>query len=368
LPDEPAVVAAEPERGRIHRGLRLQRLSRERAILEGRIDAFSGDLTAPDLRAPLAGRLAFDVSHPLSASSVERLAGCGFRALADVVLRLREPEEQDESLDPRHKGTLLHACLERAFTDLKAAGLLPLQGSARDEEERRVFRAAIWKEFSHREAAGEVGHPVVWAGSRRSMERVLLRVLEAEQRSKTGFVPEAFEVKFGSDPDSDRPGQALSVEGAEIQLGGRADRIDRGPGGSLRVVDYKTGSIDHRNKRLQREFAGRDLQLGHYALILRLAQPEVPVDASFYSIYQAEESKSLAEVCESEGVEIADFLDASREGRASAVESGQPNLANLIEVHLRRARGGEFAVQPGDCGYCKFAAGCRVGGLIEEWE
>ena len=184
-----------------------------------------------------------------------------------------------------------------------------------------------------------------------------------------GFVPDAFEVKFGNGPDSDRPSQVLSVDGTEIQLAGRANRLDHGPGGSLRVVDYKTGgSIENRNKRLEREFDGRDLQLGHYGLILRLAHPGLPVDGIYYSIYQAKESWSLAEVCQSAGVALEDFLDGGAEGRARAVESGKPNLANLIEAHLRRARGGQFAVQPGDCGYCRFAAGCRVGGLIEEWE
>ncbi len=368
-PDEPAVVAAEPRPALVHQGLLRQRVARERAILERRIHIFSGDLTAPDLQEPLATRLAFDAAHPLSASSLDRLAGCGFRALADVVLRLKEPEEQDEALDARHKGTLLHACLERAFRALKVANLLPLRGGARDGEERGVFLAAIRKEFADREAAGEIGHPVVWGGARSGMERVLLRVLEAEQRSDTGFVPEAFEVKFGNDPDSQRPSQPLSVDGREIQLGGRADRIDRGSGGSLRVVDYKTGgALDHRNRRLEREFAGRDLQLGHYDLILKLAQPEVPVDGIYYSIYQAKDSRSLAEVCQSAGVALEEFLDGGAEGRARAVESGKPNLPNLIESHQRRARGGQFAVQPGDCGYCQFAAGCRVGGLIEEWE
>jgi RecB family exonuclease len=200
------------------------------------------------------------------------------------------------------------------------------------------------------------------------MERVLLRVLEAEQRSDTGFIPDAFEVNFGTGPGGDRPTQALSVDGAEIQLGGKADRIDHGPGGSLRVVDYKTGNIEFRNKRLDREFAGRDLQLGHYALILKLAQPEVAVDATYFSIYQAKASWSLAEVCESVGVALQDFLDAGGEGRSRALAAGMPNLANLIEAHIHRARRGRFAVQPGDCGYCKFAAGCRVGGLREEWE
>ncbi len=363
------MLAAEPERAVIHRDLRRQRVSRERAILEGRIDIFSGDLTAPDLIPELAARLAFDAAHPLSASSLDRLAGCGFRALADIVLRLREPEEQDESLDARHKGTFLHACLDRAFTALKVANLLPLQGSARDAEERGVFLAGVREELAEREAAGEIGHPVVWGGTRRGMERVLLRVLEAEQRSDTGFVPDAFEANFGTGPDGDRPTQSLGIDGAEIQLGGKADRLDQGPGGSLRVVDYKTGgSIDSRSKRLESVFAGRDLQLGHFALILKLAQPEVSVDGIYYSIFSAKESWSLAEVCESAGIKIDDFLDARAEGRARAVETGKPNLANLIEAHLHRARAGQLAVQPGDCGYCKFVAGCRVGGLIEEWE
>ena len=360
---EALAAAAEPVGAALHARLRDQRHRREVALSEGRDDAYAGELSEPDLLAALAGPLAFEMDHPLSASSLERLAGCGFRALAGTVFGLRQPEEREEDLDSRDRGTLLHACLEHGFLALRAASLLPLCGGARRAQEVDVFLTAVRAELTAREGRSEVGHPAVWRAARRTTERELLRVLSAEQAATDGFVPTDFELYFGRDRET----PILAVASGDVRLGGRIDRVDRAPG-RLRVIDYKSGTLDMRNQRLRREYAGRELQLAHYALAFHLGEPDTDIDAAFYSVREAKLSVSLSKACEADGLTLATFLDASAQGRARARETETHNLPNHIEDALGRARAGHFPVAPGDCGYCDFAAACRVGGRYEEWE
>ena len=364
-----SIVAAEvPALVVRHAALRAQRLGRERAIVEGGIDPYSGDFTALDLRPALAEALAFGAERPLSATTLDRLAGCGFRALANTVLRLRLPDERDEALDSRDRGTLSHRCLERGFQALRAADLLPLRGKEPGERRRReveVFQAAVAAELAAAEASGQGGHPALWVAHRRHAEQELLAVLAAEQQRADSMVPSDFEIGFGA--AAERPSPVLPLNAGQILLGGRVDRVDRGEH-RLRVIDYKSGKIDHRRRRLLAEFADRDLQLGHYALAFSLSEPGVAVDAVYYSIKDADYSPSLAEVCAAAGTTVAAFLDADAGRRAVARAEGQPNLVNRIEDSLAIARAGQFPVAPGDCSYCDYRAACRVGRLYEEWE
>lgn len=145
------------------------------------------------------------------------------------------------------------------------------------------------------------------------------------------------------------------------------DRVDRAEH-CLRILDYKSGGIEHRERRLTQEFAGRELQLGHYALAFALTEPGTEVDAAYYSIKEAKYSSTLNDACEKAGTSLAAFLAADELSRRRARELSQPNLPNLIEDALGEARAGRFPVAPGDCRYCELRAACRVGGFYEEWE
>ncbi|MBJ7471088.1 MAG: PD-(D/E)XK nuclease family protein [Solirubrobacteraceae bacterium] len=94
--------------------------------------------------------------------------------------------------------------------------------------------------------------------------------------------PEAFELPFGTTPrpsagareaasddeedagDEARPPVAIARGGHQLVLSGRIDRLDRGPGGELVVVDYKGANVDPFKGATWVE--GRELQAGLYAL------------------------------------------------------------------------------------------------------
>ena len=138
--------------------------------------------------------------------------------------------------------------------------------------------------------------------------------------------------------------RALSVQadGEQLLLRGRIDRADRGPGGALRVIDYKPGSpagygaadlID-----------GRRVQLPFYAHAAAQIFPESRVvDAYHFHYLHAEAGRFRLSKFEG-GLDGS--LDAAVQVAVSAV---------------RKVRRGEFAPLPPNEGcpeYCPAAGFC----------
>lgn len=147
----------------------------------------------------------------ISVTEVDRLKADPFAFYARAMLRLQRQEPVDRDPSAAERGIVIHDLLEHW---LKEDG-------GRDPEAlvaRAKAALASWSE-----------HPLVrilWA------PRVLRAVEWAAERfvldRAAGWEPIAAEAK----------GEAAI---GPVTLSGRADRIDRGPGGALGIVDYKTG-------------------------------------------------------------------------------------------------------------------------------
>jgi RecB family exonuclease len=100
-----------------------------------------------------------------------------------------------------------------------------------------------------------------------------LEALSAEDQ-RGEFVPAAYEAAFGL---GDEPPLVVRDPASDetFQLRGLIDRVDRAPGGGVRVIDYKTGGPSSYRKSAIRD--GEKLQLPLYALAARdalgLGQP-----------------------------------------------------------------------------------------------
>jgi hypothetical protein len=341
--------------------LRHQRTRRETAIAQGRVDPYSGGLYAADVLAELQQRLAFPAEKPASPSRLDKLAGCAFRGFAEHILRVDVSEERGDWIDAREEGTLFHGCLEAAFTALASEGLLPLRGGERRAREEEVFLAAVRRTLDAREQESTVGHPLAWGAFRRKTERQLLRVYAAEVAAEDGFVPSAFEIEFGS---PQYPAVPLSLEdGATVYIGGKIDRLDERDR-ELRVVDYKRGRIDDKERRLKLLLGRQDLQLPMYAWLVSSAREHATVDALYLSIEKADRSATLGEICAKQDIDLATFL-----GPPVPDENGHPQaLANTLRRVIGDARAGRLPVVPGDCAHCAFSAACRVGARYEEFD
>ena len=133
----------------------------------------------------------------------------------------------------------------------------------------------------------------------------------------------------------------LKTEAGEVRLHGYIDRLDAARDGSLRVIDYKSGSTPISAKQLQE---GRRLQLPIYALAAQRALGLGQVSSGFYWHIQTAEASSLKLEKYEGGVEAA---------YAAAIAH--------IGSHVKGIRAGHFKPKPpaeGCPSYCPAVGFC----------
>jgi len=170
----------------------------------------------------------------ISVTSVDRLKADPFSFYAQAILKLRQMEPVDADHTAAWKGSAVHAVFEQWLKEDEC-----------DPDRLRARAEAL--------LADEAIHPMLralWAP--RLLEAIdWMAELERDNR-KNGRKPLLAEAK----------GKTVLVG---ITLDGRADRIDRLPGGGLAIIDYKTGKPPAK-KAIEAGFA---LQLGLLGLIAR---------------------------------------------------------------------------------------------------
>jgi len=196
---------------------------------------------------------------------MERMAKCPFGWFVERVLGIAPIEdltrEQDQWLDPRNFGLLVHEVLETTMLEICASNEVPSFGKHLARMHEIANEAAErWRD--------EVPPATETAFIRQKQE--LMTVCEVflkteEQRCKL-VVPRFFEAAFGmSDAEESPIGivEPLRIplgSGHEVKLRGKIDRIDEVlSSGGWQVWDYKTGSLWEYTRvwRLQK---GRKLQ------------------------------------------------------------------------------------------------------------
>ena len=168
----------------------------------------------------------------ISVTSVDRLKADPFAFYAQEVLKVRRLDPVDADHSAAWKGTAVHEVLEHWLRDDNC------------DPDKLMARARAL-------IASETIHPMLRAlWQPRLMEAI--RWIEEEERENQagGRMPIAAE----------RRGEAL-IDG--VTLYGKADRIDRLPGGGLAIVDYKTGKAPSQTAVDE----GFSLQLGLLGLI-----------------------------------------------------------------------------------------------------
>lgn len=176
----------------------------------------------------------------LSPTSLETYARCPRRWFFAHALGLRPLDRPEEihRIQPRGRGSLAHAALERFYEEAIATGAVPAPGDRWRDEQRARLREIADGCCAEAEARGITGHPRWWEHDRAEIHRVLQRVLDGDdqQRAAFGTVPVAVELTFGRDG---APPLAVDLgDGRTVLLAGQADRVDAG-GGRVVVWDYK---------------------------------------------------------------------------------------------------------------------------------
>jgi len=235
---------------------------------------------APPERAALARHQLGARSY--SPTALQNFAACPYRFFLQAILRLEPRDEIEgiEVIDPLTRGALFHEVQFEVLTELRTAAMLPLTPAALDaacnvlddklEVVAAQYRARLAPAIER-----------VWLDGIDSIRADLREWMRRMAEENGGFCPERFELAFGlsrhdhpkADPASVETAVALA---AGIQLRGSIDLVERGPGGSLRVTDHKTGRV-----RAGRDFViggGKTLQPVLYALAAERILGE-PVEA-----------------------------------------------------------------------------------------
>jgi len=273
---------------------------------------------------------------PISPSSLERLAACPLKWFYHYGLKLRLPEDLEYDpecwIDAAKKGGLLHRVFERFVQEYRARQ----DEVAGDEARRRLEEITQEEVLRQRTRIPPPGEAVFEAEVRDILEiaRGFLQ-LEREQAVKAPGSWYDAEYEYG---EGERA-VALPLPGQPpLQLEGKIDRIDRLANGTLRVIDYKTGSAAPyvRSSTDAPLKGGRTLQAALYA--------------------HAAATLLGAEVSTSEYW----FPKTAR-----PVAYGRPELAECAQVVvslLEHPQEGTFVptIDSGACRFCDFAQVCRT--------
>ena len=268
----------------------------------------------------------------ISATRLETYASCPYRFFAQHVLHLDAIETVHEGLDAAQLGSIYHRILAEAYAHPEVAdpadpeqvlAVLPeVLASVLDEApEAEGFRPTAWWPYTREEIAHHVAESI----------RALAEM--------GPYQPRWFEQRFGRD---EFPPLVLCRGEDQLTTSGIVDRIDVGPDGGIRVIDYKTaGKSDYGKRALEQ---GEKLQVALYARAARDAMGlGEPVDGFYWHVRQAEPS----------GLQLAKY------------GSGPQDALDVATEHAWRIvdgiRAGAFAPRPprGGCpSYCPAASYC----------
>jgi ATP-dependent helicase/nuclease subunit B len=283
---------------------------------------FEGDTS--ELAGILADR--FGTDHGWSASRLESYGTCPFEFFVAYALGLEPRSPLEDGYDVRMLGSMLHKILEEVYN---AAGdvetcLALLPGKA-----RHVFENAP-TEYGFRPTP-------LWQMQQQEMETRLRETITALAKVSQGYLPLRQEARFGMGT----PPLVVRTEAGEVRLHGYIDRLDTAPDGTLRVIDYKSGSTPISAKHLQE---GRRLQLPIYALATQQALGLGNVSSGFYWHIQSAEASSLKLEKYEGGMEAAFAITIAHIGK-----------------HVNGIRAGHFEPKPpaeGCPSYCPAVGFC----------
>ena len=337
----------------------------------------------------------------LSPSAIETLAHCRYRFLLSTVFRLREPDQQDDTLDRRHRGTIVHDIMHHLYAALQgntkelatfapnlAARLakqfqprlwlindngtwekitsaksnafpltdLSLIGPEEMESLLTEIAEAVFAKAEQPGAKVMTGHPHIWETQKPKLLSMARNfALNDLDHADTHF-PMLFEFDFG-------PRTASGVPlNTQLQIAGIIDRVDAVFDGDrlqeILVIDYKGTSKKKGIPQLLQDIeTNLDSQLPLYAFaVQRLLFGEHNKDEhnefmkALYYVYH----QRLKDV----GAQYKNQLQLSENTEAGRLITEVFN--ETLTENLNRIRLGNFAVQPLDCTYCDFEHICRI--------
>lgn len=156
------------------------------------------------------------------------------------LLRLKDVEEVSEALEDRQAGNIIHELLEEFLIPyvgkvIPADVYTPLKDGLHLEIEKRLKA-----ELNIQYISGK-NHLILTY-----LVAFIERFIEFENKRLSDIPISLIGVEVGSNPLKQPFSRIIEVDGEEYLLKGIADRIER-EGNIIRVIDYKTGSVEQRD-------------------------------------------------------------------------------------------------------------------------
>jgi RecB family exonuclease len=282
--------------------------------------------------APRAAMDARNGGVVLSASRLEALGTCPLRYFMRTVLRVRPPDtvemDPDRWLSPLQRGALLHDVYEKTLREARRRNV---------DYEDLAFEAIALAALENGVEAWQALQPppggAVFRGELDTLRNDVLAFVQMVRADAPDWL--ALELSFGrgtQEPFS------LELESGAIRLAGAIDRVDRLADGTLRIVDYKTGS-SYRYRQGEPYHGGRRLQHVLYAAVAsRLCNADVSrVEYHFPTYRERMERAPFAQDVLRGGLSVIDeLLDLAAAGRFHATDAAD------------------------DCRFCDYRRVCRV--------
>ncbi len=270
---------------RLKRGVRLASARRKPDVSQ-----FDGRLS-PDAVQQLR-----DPDAPLSPSTLETYAACGFKFYAQSVLNIESDENVTIELDALDTGKYVHGVLETFYRTWIDQGNTSVTEATLDAAQLVLYEVAV--EHLTTLDVNQTAFHSSWLtslfdglhdseniyGDPDGPAGLFRRFLDAEAKlSATNADPSYFEAHVGlsGNPDVTRisPGP-IQLSGTTASLHGKIDRIDMTSDGGIIAYDYKTGKTPNETNSIE----GSAFQLSAYLLMAEKALDAEPIGAAYYRV------------------------------------------------------------------------------------
>ncbi|MCL2103261.1 MAG: PD-(D/E)XK nuclease family protein, partial [Syntrophorhabdaceae bacterium] len=245
------------------------------------------------------GGIAVSVPETHSASSLNELARCPYSYLLGVLLRFAPMPEPEEvvSLTFTQQGEIAHEIL-------RILGREAGEGKGWGDVD-----AAMKKAVARFARDNPTGLPGLFRIQCMTVAEDVSRLVELERQAwleRLGWSVDRVEEQFVI-PSSDLPG-----------FRGRVDRLDRGPAGEVRVIDYKYSDPKYEEARAEMIIHGLSNQVPIYLLWAATLDPKPSSVSAFFYImrgeFVAKQVPSWKEIGEGWRSSLADWISMAKSG------------------------------------------------------
>ena len=176
----------------------------------------------------------------LSPSTFNNYMECSLKFYFKAIAGIRTDEEIEEGVDNALFGTIFHKAMQLLYEPMVKEHLRPKEylPSLGEVQVHQAVVAAITEEYFAGEEVAEEEYGGNLIVVRDTVERYITTCLLPFDAAPERGEFEVYRLEHPMESDFE-----FDDEGRKVRFFGYSDRIDRMPDGSLRIVDYKTGTL-----------------------------------------------------------------------------------------------------------------------------